>query len=76
VQVPDNSTTIRRPRAPKGPFDDLKQFIGVCAKARKQLDPETLVENGKRAVGEFLGGMDEDSKALVSDVVGMFRRPR
>lgn len=74
--MPDNSTTIRRPRAPKGPFDDLKQFIGVCADARKQLDPENIKANVGRAVGEFLDGMDEDSKALVSDVVGIFRRPR
>jgi hypothetical protein len=74
--VPDNSTTIRRPRAPKGPFDDLKQFIGICARVRNELDPDRIKTNVGRAMGEFLDGMDEDSKKLVGDVAGMFRRPR
>ncbi len=58
------------------PFEPLKQFIGVCAKARKDFDPETIKANVGHALGEFLGGMDDDSKALVNDVARLFRRPK
>jgi hypothetical protein len=60
----------------KQPFDDLKQFIGICAQARKQLDPETINANVWRAVGEFFDGMNEDSKKLLTDVAGIIRRPK
>jgi hypothetical protein len=61
---------------PHDPAGELKRFIGICAQARKQLDPENLKANVGRALGQFFEGMDEDSKKLVSDVAGMIRRPK
>lgn len=72
--MPDNSRRIARPRAPKQPFDDLKQFIGICAQARKQLDPETIKANVGRSAAKFFDSMDEDSKKLVVDVASLFQR--
>lgn len=74
--MPEESRTVSRRREPKGPFDELKQFIGVCAKARREYSPEFFKENVGRKVGEFLNGMDDDSKALVNDVASIFRRPK
>jgi len=69
--VPENSKQIRAPRQPKGPFDDLREFIGICASARKAMSPEVLKAN----VGKFIGELPEDSKDLLQDLAGLFRRP-
>ena len=61
---------------PHDAVGELKRFIGICANARKQLDPENIKANVGRALGQFFDGMDEDSKKLVSDVAGMIRRPK
>lgn len=55
---------------------DLKQFISACAQLREQAQPEKVVANVGRAVGEFIGEMDEGSKKLIGEVVGMFRGRR
>jgi hypothetical protein len=72
--VPEKCPAKRR--NPNDPVDAVTHFISACAQTRKQLDPENLKANVGRAVGEFFDGMDEDSKKLVADVAGMFRRPR
>jgi|GEM_PF-5766177 len=66
---------ISRPN-PRDPAAELKRFIGICADARKQFDPENIKANVGTALGQFIEGMDEDSKKLVTDVAGMFRRPK
>ena len=74
--MPEKSARIARPNPAKQPFDDLKQFIGICAQARKQMDPERIVANVGQAVSGFIGGLDEDSQGLIRDVVGVIRRPK
>lgn len=61
---------VERPQ-PRQPFDDLKEFIGICAQVRNQLNPAAL----QQRVVEFVGGMDEDSKNLIRDLAGALRRP-
>ena len=75
VQVPETlpRKRVQRPNSHDA-AGELKRFIGVCADARKQLDPANLKANVGRALGEFFDGLDEDSKKLVTDVAGMFRR--
>lgn len=62
---------VQRP-AKCEPFDALKEFIGECAKIRKQLNPATLQQN----LREFGDEMDQDSKDLLADLVRAFRRPQ
>lgn len=59
-------------RTKPGPFDDLKEFIGHCARAKKAMSPETLREN----VGKFVNELDQDSKDFLGDLAGILRRPR
>jgi hypothetical protein len=72
-----NSSTRRRTKRDlHNPVGELKEFISVCAQARKQLDPENIKANVGRKVSEFFNGLDEDSQGLLRDIAGMIRRPR
>lgn len=70
------STAAIRRKAAHGPFDDLKEFIGICAKARKELDPEHIKANVGKKIGDFVDGLDEDSKDFLTDIARRIRRPR
>ena len=74
VQVPENSPAKRR--NPNDPVDAVTHFISACAQTRKQLDPENLKANVGRAVAKVWDGLDDDSKQLVNDVAGIFRRAK
>jgi hypothetical protein len=62
------SAVTRQP----GVVSDLKDFIGACAQVKKAVHPDTLRAN----VGKFIGELDDDSKGLLNDLAGLFRRPK
>lgn len=72
--VPAKSVTKRRDL--HNPAGELERFIGICAQARKQLDPENVVANVGKALGGFFEGLDEDSKSMVKDLAGKLRLPK
>jgi len=53
---------------------ELKRFIGVVADARKQLDPVNIRANVGKALSGFVEDLPEDSRKLVTDLAGIFRR--
>ena len=55
---------------------DLKQFLSTCAQLREHAQPENVKANVGRAVGEFVGDLDEGSKNLLADLAGLFRGRR
>ncbi len=74
--MPEKTVKTAVARRQQGVVSDLKDFIAGCAQVRKQFDPENIKANVGRALGEFADGMDEDSKRLVGDVIGIFRGRR
>lgn len=54
------------------PLAELKQFIGICAQARKEISPKAL----KRHVVNFIGELDQDSKDFLGEIARILGRPR
>lgn len=75
--MPAKSVRIVKTRPnPHDAAGELKRFIGICAQARKQLDPENIKANVGAKLAEFVDGLDQDSKDFLTDVAGVIRRPR
>lgn len=72
--MPAKSITKRRDL--HNPAAELGRFIGICAQARKQLDPENAVANIGKAAAGFFEGLDEDAKGLLREVGGKLRLPK
>jgi hypothetical protein len=70
--VPDKNVKTAVVRRQPGVVNDLKDFIGACAQVKKAMSPDNVRAN----VGKFIGELDDDSKGLLQDVVGLFRRPK
>lgn len=70
--MPERNVKTTVARRQKGAFDDLKEFIGVCAQVKKAASPDAIRAN----VGRFVNELPQDSKDFLVDLVGMFRRPR